>query len=80
MLNDRLRAARLLTGLTQAEFAHRIGVERNTVTRLEGGHGAPSADTLAAWARVCGVSTDSLLGLTETPADHAARSVNGAAE
>src|SRR5262245_23201687 len=40
-----LKLARSRTGLTQAELAERAGLSLRTVQHLEGGHGAPYADT-----------------------------------
>lgn len=83
-LHERLRAARLAANHDVASaFARLIGVEPNTVYRLESGRLQPSIETLAAWATVCGVSADSLLGLgtedtvvtnpvSASPADEAA--------
>lgn len=63
MFGHRLRDARERAGLTQGELAAVLGVDRNTVGRAELGRTAPSAATVAAWARACGVSADALLGL-----------------
>lgn len=63
-LRAKLRAARLAAGHENAaKFALRVGVRPNTVYRIEAGKIRPSIDTLAAWARVCAVTTDSLLDL-----------------
>jgi len=40
-----LEQARSRSGLTQAELAERAGLSLRTVQHLEGGHGAPYADT-----------------------------------
>ena len=37
MVGEEVRAARRKLGLTQAEFAERVGVARNTVVRWEAG-------------------------------------------
>jgi transcriptional regulator with XRE-family HTH domain len=66
-LSTRLRDARTCAGLTRAELARRLGVDRGTVMRAEDGKNEPRPATLAAWARVCGVSADSLLGLDGSP-------------
>lgn len=62
---DRLRKARELTGMTQAEFAKHIGVGRNTVVSAEKG-GTVRRITLNAWALASGVSAEWLL-TGETP-------------
>ncbi len=68
MLGERLRAARVAAGLTQGQLATRLSVDRNTVNRAENDHNEPLATTIAAWATACGVSSDSLLGVTTEPA------------
>lgn len=63
-LPERLRRARHRAGYTNASaFARAINVTANTVYRVEKGDLKPSIETLAEWARVCGVTTDSLLGV-----------------
>lgn len=57
---DRFRKARELTGLTQREFADRIGVGRTTVVNAETGK-AVLRVTAIAWASATGVSLDWLL-------------------
>lgn len=62
-LGERLRAARQAAGFkSQQEFADRIGVARNSVTRIETNAMRPSVETLELWADACKVSVDSLLG------------------
>ena len=58
-LGAALRAARHLTGLSQAVAAVRAGICIATVTRAEL-YGATSTRTLTALARVYGVSVDHL--------------------
>lgn len=60
----RLRAARRGAGHKNASaFARAVGVQPNTVYRIEAAEVVPSVATLAEWSRVCGVSADRLLGL-----------------
>lgn len=40
-MNERIKQLRKVLGLTQQEFADRIGVKRNTVATYEGGRNAP---------------------------------------
>lgn len=61
---ERLAEARLAAGrLNAAAFAREVGLTPNSVYRLERGELTPRIETLAAWARLCAVSTDALLGL-----------------
>lgn len=63
-LGGRLRAARIAAGLGNASgFARLVGLQPNTIYRIEKGKVVPSVATLAAWARACSVSSDSLLGI-----------------
>lgn len=68
-VGDRLKAARLAAGCTNASaFARDIGVQPNTIYRLERDAWLPPADVLKRWAERCGVSADSLLGVGEEAA------------
>ena len=54
-MKDRIKAVRLEAGLTQKEFAERIGVIRNYVYVLETGRGAPSSAVIREICRQFGV-------------------------
>lgn len=58
-----LRAARKAAGLSQTAVAEALGVEQVTISRYERGRRVPS-DVVVAMARLYGVSTDVLLGVT----------------
>lgn len=49
-----LRQARLRAGLSQIQLASRSGKDRVQIGRWEGGHVAPSLDTLLELVRACG--------------------------
>lgn len=67
-LGERLRAARLLKGLSQEEVAHAIGVAATFYARMENGVQLPSMGTLAKLLRLLDASADQLLGFEgETP-------------
>lgn len=61
----RLRAARLNTGLSQAETARRIGRSKQLVSAWEAGRCAILARDLLRVAAVLGCSSDELLGLCD---------------
>jgi transcriptional regulator with XRE-family HTH domain len=65
----RLRDALADSGLSQAAFARATGVDRSTISQLLSDEGArlPNAQVVAEAARVCGVSADWLLGLSDRP-------------
>jgi transcriptional regulator with XRE-family HTH domain len=75
-LVDRLKYARLLAGLEQAEIAARLGVARTTVSAWETGRTEPSATNFVRWAHVTGQPLEWLAeGVNdETPAEAGAAS------
>lgn len=46
-MNERIKKIRMLSNLTQQEFANRIKVKRNTVATYEMGRSAPSDSAIA---------------------------------
>jgi transcriptional regulator with XRE-family HTH domain len=63
---DRLRQERERLGLAQQELSAQIGTGPNQVYRYEVGEAEPSPYQLARLAKMLGVTTDYLLGLTDT--------------
>jgi transcriptional regulator with XRE-family HTH domain len=59
---NRLREARLGTGLSQSELEELSGIPKARLSRYENGHVEPSIQTLARLARALNVSEASLLG------------------
>ncbi|MGG7509424.1 helix-turn-helix domain-containing protein [Plantibacter sp. YIM 135249] len=53
-LSDRLKKARLLAGLEQAELAARIGASRTSISNYETGRNEPTVSVFVAWSRVTG--------------------------
>ncbi len=66
---DRLKSLRKESGLTQDEFSKQTGIGRSAVGMYEAGKRAPNYETLSKVARFFHVSTDYLLGRTDTPAE-----------
>lgn len=61
-VGDRLRAARIHANLTQEDLAHRAGVSRNVVQRIERGDPeAPRLSSLWRLARELGLPPEELL-------------------
>jgi transcriptional regulator with XRE-family HTH domain len=58
---DRLRKAREVAGMDQAELAERAGLSRATVSNAERGVGIPQRATLLVWALATGVDQDWLM-------------------
>lgn len=70
MLSDfsaRLKATRELRGLTQAELGRLAGLPSTTISHFESGSRKPSFDNLRRLTRLLAVSTDYLIGITDTP-------------
>lgn len=61
-LAGRLRRARLIAGLEQAELAQLLGVARTSVSNYERGRHEPGASTFVHWAQATGTSLDWLAG------------------
>jgi len=62
----RLKGLRQSMNLAQEQLASLIGVDRSTISSYESNMRQPSLDTLSRIADVFGVSTDYLLGRTDT--------------
>ena len=60
-LGSRIRKAREWAHISQAELARRIGISKQAMNAIEGGHTDPRASRIVAIARKLGVSTDTLL-------------------
>jgi len=65
--NDRLINVRKKNNLTQNEVANYIGVQRTTYTRYEKGGIVPPTDIVVKLASFFKISTDYLLGKSDTP-------------
>lgn len=63
----RLKAARELRGLSQAELAEKAGFQPSAISRFENGAAKPSFDNLRRLAGALRVTTDYLLGLSDEP-------------
>lgn len=64
---DRLREARLRRNLTQDDVQKALGIGPIQLNRYENGKSRPLPDVLVGLAGFLEVSTDYLLGLTDTP-------------
>lgn len=70
MLSEIIRALRRKSGLSQDEFAERLGVSRQAVSKWELGSAVPTADKLVDIADFFGVSLDYLMrGNTDRSSD-----------
>lgn len=63
----RLKAARELRAVSQAELADKAGFQPSAISRFEGGLVKPSFDNLKRLAGALRVTTDYLLGLSNEP-------------
>lgn len=64
MLSSNLKALRKSKGLTQEEFASRLHVVRQTVSKWESGASAPDAETLVRISEILEIPVADLLGET----------------
>lgn len=62
---ERIAALRSAEGMTQSEFAAKMGVSQATVSVWESGARVPSGEAIVAMARLFDTSTDFLLGLVD---------------
>jgi transcriptional regulator with XRE-family HTH domain len=60
-MGDRLRAARLATGLSLRALADRLGVSPSLISQVETGRAKPSVSTLYSIVNALGISLDELL-------------------
>lgn len=67
MLSEKLKELRLKNKDAQADIAKVIGVSRQAYNNYEAGIRTPDSNTLVALANYFGVTTDYLLGRTDTP-------------
>ena len=65
-MGEKLKSLRIEKKLTQKQVADRIGLAISAVSSYESGTRSPSYDVLAKLARIFHVSTDYLLGMTDT--------------
>lgn len=64
--NERLKEIRIKKGLTQEEFAKLLNISSSAISLYESGSREPSLATLVNIANVLDVSTDYLLGLSDS--------------
>ena len=65
-MGEKLKSLRIEKNLTQKQVADRIGLAISAVSSYESGTRYPSYDVLVKLARIFHVSTDYLLGMTNT--------------
>jgi len=63
MICDKIKEARTLNGLTQAELAKKLGITRSSVNAWEMGISIPSTQYLVELSSLLKVTTDFLLNL-----------------
>lgn len=73
VFKERLRAAREMRGLSQADLAFKTGLPPSSIAHFEGGKRKPSFDNLRKLSEALEVTTDYLLGrVDDSSADMAA--------
>lgn len=64
-LNENIKRLRCAQGMTQVEFAKKMGVTKQCVSNWENDNVLPSIEMLVRMAELFSVSTDHLLGRSE---------------
>ena len=59
---EKIKEYRKKCGMSQAELANRVGVERSAVAKWESGKSRPQAARLVKLAEIFGCSVDEILG------------------
>jgi transcriptional regulator with XRE-family HTH domain len=72
IFTERLKTARDLRAISQTELATKAGLPPSSVSHFEAGARKPSFDNLKKLATALNVTTDYLLGRSDTPAASAA--------
>jgi transcriptional regulator with XRE-family HTH domain len=67
-LGPRLRVERVRQQIKQKDLAQQVGLTPSTLAAIEHGRQAPHVTHLRALAEALQISSDYLLGLTDTPA------------
>ena len=67
IFSERLRAARELRSLSQAELAEKAGLQPSAISHFEGENRSPSFDNLKRLADALDVTTDYLIGRSDSP-------------
>lgn len=62
MISDRLKTARELSGLSQAQVADLLGVHRPTISEMEAGRRRVAGEEVSRLSEIYGVSVSWLLG------------------
>lgn len=63
--SKRLKEIRIENGFTQQKIAEELGIKQQSYARYELGNGEPSLLTLIKIAKIFGVTTDYLLGISD---------------
>lgn len=66
MIDQKIKILREKRGITQSELANRLGITRSGVNAWEMGISTPSTHYIVILAKFFNVSTDYLLGLSDT--------------
>ena len=66
-LGYRIAKRRIELGVSQEKMAESIGVNRNTVMRIENGEHTPRADRIAAICEVLHLTPNELFGMSNSP-------------
>lgn len=65
--SDRIKSLRLKKNMSQNELATKLGIGRSNMGHIENGRVEPTKESIVLLSEIFGVTTDYLLGRTDTP-------------
>ena len=66
---ERIKICRKQLGSSQEELANRLGMKRTNIANYEAGRIIPPGNIIVSMSEIFKVSTDYILGLSESPSD-----------
>jgi len=67
LTSDRIKSLRLQKNMSQSELANKLGIGRSNMGHIENGRVEPTKESIVQLSDIFGVTTDYLLGRTDTP-------------
>lgn len=67
LTSDRVKSLRLQKNMSQSDLADKLGIGRSNMGHIENGRVEPTKESIVQLSDIFGVTTDYLLGRTDTP-------------
>lgn len=67
LTSDRIKSLRLQKNMSQSDLADKLGIGRSNMGHIENGRVEPTKESIVQLSDIFGVTTDYLLGRTDTP-------------